>query len=192
MGPFDIYKHLGSFALFRLGYKLYSLTVLFQGTYYIQKFLRRGAPNFRTSSFFRWGFFSNFFTKFFLQFFPLNVSLLQQYCRAQGQRQRRRGQEKPALPNQRACSPPINELALLKTAAFVLNSKLPPPQINTWSFQVGCSNACSGEAPTNEPYPRPELWRCLDLISTAHHASKNMQKTQQFICSVLIDLMRRM
>ena len=33
MGPFDIYKHLGSFTLFRLGYELSSLAVLFHGTY---------------------------------------------------------------------------------------------------------------------------------------------------------------
>ena len=33
MGPFDNYKHSGSFALFRLGYELSSLAVLVDGTY---------------------------------------------------------------------------------------------------------------------------------------------------------------
>ena len=33
MGLFDIYKHLGSFALFRFGYELSSLAVLFHGAY---------------------------------------------------------------------------------------------------------------------------------------------------------------
>ena len=33
MGPFDIYNHSGSFPIFRLGYELFSLAVLFHGAY---------------------------------------------------------------------------------------------------------------------------------------------------------------
>ena len=42
MGPFDIYKHSGSVALFRLGDKPSSLAVLFHGTY--SEISLRGAP----------------------------------------------------------------------------------------------------------------------------------------------------
>ena len=66
------------------------------------------------------------------------------------------GGARKAWPLQSACvTHPINKLALLKTAVFVLNVKLWRLLINAWSPLVDCSSAGSAEPPYIEFYQAP-------------------------------------